>query len=221
MPAKIGYRRKKRTIRKRYKKRSMRMTRAVRPNTLNVKRKFYLASWTWTTTTTNDFWRYQTIIPSNIPNFAEYASVFDTYRINAIKYTYMPRYTDVEAASAGTTGTPTAYAHFVVDSDSTILPSGIYGSATLNTLMENTRCVTRQLNKPFSIYYKPKVMQGLLGAGTAGFARRPPFIRSTETSTDHRGHHMYVQQNNFSASAAGNIVLDIFVTVYMTLKNVK
>lgn len=214
----------KRTSRKRTRKNyKPRMLRKVVPrtNALTIKRKFFLRTWTWGTTTTSDFWRYQGFFFSDIPNFSELASVFDTYRVNAIKFTYMPRYTSTNAEAAGTTGSPQAYAHYIVDPDSTLIPAGIYGSATTNQLLENTGCKTRQLNKPFSVYYKPKVLQAYLGGGTGAAARSPPFVRTSDVNVDFRGHHMYIQQNNFSASANANIILDIFVTVYMTLKNVR
>lgn len=217
----------RRTARGRVVKRRARRMRVPRPmalrpkNVLRITRKFYLTQWVWTTTTTSDFWKYQTFTAALIPNFAEYASVFDEYRIGALKWTFMPRYTDVEAASAGTTGTPTAYAHMLIDAESTLVPSGVYGSGTLNNLMENTKVRTRVANKPFSVYYKPKILQQGFGGGTAGIVRNAPFIRTSDTSVDHRGHHIYVQQNNFSASANANIIFDVFVTVYMTLRNTR
>lgn len=220
MPPKAGYRRKRRT-RRRYKKKSMRMYKQPAKNMLSVKRRFYLTQWTWTTTTTADFWKYLTFSAGLIPNFAEYTNVFDEYRINALKYTFMPRYTDVEAAGAGATGSPQAYAHVLIDPTSTLIPAGVYGSGTLNNLMENTNVRTRQCHRPFSVYFKPKILQQAFGGGTAGVVRKSAYIRSSDTAVDHRGFHIYVQQNNFSASANANIIFDIFVTVYLTLKNVR
>lgn len=217
--------RKKRTMRKRraYKKRASRMaTRRAPPrNMLSVKRKFFSTAWVWTTTTTNDFWRYFTFALTDIPNLGEYTSLFDAYRIRGLKYTFYPRYTDVEAAGAGATGAPTAYAHVIVDPDSTLIPSGVYGSGTANQLLENGRVRTIPLHKPFSIYYRPKVLMQALGGGTGGLIKAAPTIRTSDTLVSHRGFHMYVHQNNFSASANANIILDVFVTVYLTLKNVK
>lgn len=220
MPPK-SYRR-KRATRRRYRKKPMRMMKRVaRPNTLFIKRKFFLRTWTWGTTTTNDFWRYQTFFFSDIPSYIELTNVFDTYKVNGLKFTYMPRYSNVNADTAGTTGSPQAYAHYIVDPESTLVPAGVYGSSTANQLMENTTVKTRQLNRPFSIYYRPKVLQQLFGGGTASAPRRSTYIRTTDVNVDFRGHHMYIQQNNFSASANANIILDIFVTVYLTLKNIR
>lgn len=215
------FRRKKRTIRKRtYKRRAMRMVR--RPsNSLFIKRKFFSTSWVWTTTTTNDFWRYFVFDLNNIPNVTELQNVFDMYRINGLKYTFMPRYTAVEGSTAGSTGTPTAYAHVIVDPESTLIPSGVYGSGTLNSLMENTKVRTFNLNRPFSIFYRPKITSQANGGTTSGVISSPKFIRTSDASTLHRGFHMYVQQNQFTASAAANIVLDVFITAYVSLKNVR
>jgi hypothetical protein len=190
-------------------------------NSLSIKRKFYFNSWVWTTTTTSDFWRYQETLASAIPAFSEYTALFDTYRISAVKWTYMPRYDSVEASTAGTTGSPTAYAHVVIDPQSTVIPSGTYGSSTLNILMENTKVKTYKASRPFSVYYKPKILMQGFGGGSASVVRSPPNIRTTDLGVSHRGHHIYIQQNNFSASANANIIFDVFCTVYLQLKNLK
>lgn len=194
---------------------------ALRQNNLTLKRKFFLSSWVWATATTNDFWRYTTFTASQIPNFAELANVFDQYRINGLKYTFMPRYDSVEASTATALGSPAAYAHVVIDPESTVVPSGVYGSGTLNTLMENTKVKTYRLGRPFSVYFKPKCLMQSFGGGTAGSVISPRSNRTSDTAIEHRGFHMYVHQNNFLASANGNIVLDTFVTVYLSLKNVR
>lgn len=184
-----------------------------------MKRTFYLAAWTWNTTTTQDFWRYYNFVIQELPDVSQYSAVFDEYRVNALKYTFRPRYDSVEGATAGSTGTPTAYAHYVVDPGSTLIPAGVYGSSTLNQVLENSGVKTRSLSRPFSVYFKPKVLYQTQGSSTAGAMKTPSFYRTTELTAAHRGFHMYIQQNNLSASAAANIILDVFVTVYVTWRN--
>lgn len=203
--------------------RRMALTRAPRIpiNALRVVRTYHAFSWTWGTTTTADFWRYLEFTFGNLPDNAQYAAVFDEYRVGALKYTFRPRYNDIGGDTAGTTGTPMAYAHVVVDPGSTLIPAGIYGATTANQLMENGKIRTYPCHRPFSVYFKPKVRYQTQGSGTAGALKTPGFYRTTETAANHPGFHVYVQQNNFSASAAGNILFDVFITAYLTFRNTR
>ena len=54
-------------------------------------------------------------------------------------------------------------------------------------------------------------MQGF-GGGTAGVIKGSPFTCTSDFQVEHRGHHIQIQQNNFSASAIANIIPDMFVT---------
>lgn len=186
-----------------------------------LKRKFWSEAWSWNTTTTAGFWRYFTFDAALIPAFAEYANTFDQYKVNGLKYEFRPRYDSVEAAGAGTTGAPQAYAHTLIDPESTLIPSGVYGTTTLNQLMENTGIRTRTCNRPITVYYKPRMLMQAFNGGTAGVVTKPRYIRTSDTTVNHRGFHMYVHQNNLVAapSANANIVFDVFVTVYLSLKN--
>lgn len=195
------------------------LRRAVQP--LHIKRTFYNGSWTFGTATTNDFWRYYAFTTAQINNFGEMAAVFDEYRINGIKVTFRPRYDSVDnLQTSGTLTQPQAYAHYLVDPASTLLPSGVYGSSSLNTFLENQGVRTRTLNRPFSIFFKPKVQDQVLGGSTASRTLKPTWLKTTETGVDHRGFHIYLQQNAFSTGNT-NIVLDIYFTFYMSLKNLK
>jgi len=188
---------------------------------ISVKRITYGGNWSFATTTTNDFWRYQIFDMSNFNNFAEFAAVFDEYKVNAIKVTYRPQYDSVQNfQGAGTLVQPQAYAHYVVDQASTVIPSGVYGSGTLQTFLENGNVKTKTLNKPFSIYYKPQVTDQVFNTGTASVMRRSPWVRTSDTSTVYRGYHMYLQQNNFSNTNT-NIKLDLYITMYVSFRNLK
>lgn len=192
-----------------------------RIGTVSMKRTSYAGNWTFGTATTNDFWRYVTIDMSSFNNFSEMAAIFDEYRVNAIKVTYRPAYDSVAQATAASAVTqPQAFAHYVVDPASTVIPSGTYNITSLNTLLENGNVKTRTLNRPFSIYYKPKVLDQVFNTGTAGVMRKSPWIRTSETSASFRGYHMYIQQNGFNLGNL-NIKLDTYITFYVQFRNVK
>lgn len=212
--------RKGRMQRKRGIRRTTRIPRSVK--TLSMKKVCYQGSWAFSTASTNGFWRYLTWTANNATqNFTEIQALFDEYKINAIKVTFRPRYDTVTAsdASAGV-GAVQAYAHYVVDPASTTSPSGVYGAANLNGFLEQSGVKTRTLNKPFSIYFRPKVADSLSGGTTAARAITPTFIKTSNAGVEFTGVHMYIQQNNMS-NTNPSIVLDQFVTLYMQVKNLK
>lgn len=183
---------------------------------LVTSRKFFLDTWQFGTAATNDFWRYYIHRPSEMPNWGEYASLFDEYRLNAVKVTFLPRYDSVDVSAA----TPMFYGHTVIDSASTMIPAGTYGSGSLNVLMENSGVRTRSLSKPVSIYYRPKIAMQAFGGATNVYQTVPKFLKTNDTSVDYRGFHMYLQGNQFSASGS-NVKLDVFVTYYLTFRNTR
>lgn len=199
--------------------RKMRIPRSV--NTLATKRIVYQGSWQFSTASTTGFWRYLTVTANNAtPNFVEVQALFDEYKINAVKWTFRPRYDTTTVTDASTGSSPQAYAHFVIDPASTVTPTGVYGAANLNTFLEQSGVQTRTLNKPFSIYLRPKIADSLSGGTSASRAIAPSFIKTSNAGVEHTGVHMFIQQNNM-ANTNANIILDQFVTVYMQYRNLK
>lgn len=217
--------RRPRTMRKKrtFRKRKMNISRPKKslgtPTRLIMKRTVYDGSWVYSSASTSGFWRYQSFTAgTHINNFAELAAVFDSYKINAIKQTWRPRYDSVDASGAA--ANTTVYAHIIKDPDSTTLvPTGVQGSGTLNGFLEQgDKVKSYSCNRPFSVYFKPKIQnQGLGGDSQTTVWSR--FLKTTNTVATHRGYHMYLAPNNFTA--APNLVLDSYVTVYFTMKDLK
>lgn len=200
-----------------------RVPRPIKPvsSVLNFKRTWYAGAWTFGTGTTDGFWRYAMYSFSQLPNYAEYQSLFDEYKINAIKVTFRPRYDNVASDSAAG-GTPQAYAHYFVDPGSTLVPSGSYNAANLNVFLENSGVRTATLNAPFSIYFKPKI-QTLAAASVttpAAQVQKGTWMKTSEVGIQYRGFHLFIQQNAMG-NTNGNISLDMFVTYYASCKNLK
>lgn len=215
-----SYKKKRSTRRGR---RKFNISRPMRPRQpmVSVVRTTYAGNWTFGTATTNDFWRYVTIDMTSFNNFTEMAAIFDEYRVNAIKVTYRPAYDNVAGALAASAVTqPQAFAHYIVDPGSTVIPSGTYNITSLNTLLEQGGVKTRTLNKPFSIYYKPQVLDQVFNTGTASVMRKSPWVRTSDTAVSYRGYHMYLQQNGFNTGNI-NIKLDTYITMYVQFRNIK
>lgn len=186
---------------------------------LSCKRMTFQTTWQFSTASTTGFWQYYTFTPNSMSNFAEFQNVFDEYKINAVKYTFRPRYDNVSAAD-NTAGNPQAYLHTCIDPSSTLVPSGTYSSTTLNTFLENDRIKTRTLNKPVSVYFKPRVTDQVQGGGTSARAIKPSWIKTSESTVVFRGFHAFIETNALTLTAT-NVSLDVFITFYVSFRNIK
>lgn len=186
-------------------------------STLSVKRTTYDTAWTFSSATTNGFWRYNVFSTANMSDFAQYAAVFDEYKLCAIKQTWRPRYDSVTNLDvAGTIVQPQAYAHLIVDPESSVVPTGTYATATVNSFLENGNVRTVTLNKPFSVYFRPKIGDTLsTGSRKVG----SPWLPVANVST-FAGYHMLLQQNNMNTTNT-NITLDSFITFYIKFRGSK
>lgn len=197
-----------------------RVPRYLTQNKLVTKRTFYATNWTFSNATVAGYWQYFQFDLSVVPNLVEWTGLFDEYKINAIKLTFRPRYDSVDVGNAAAaTSLPQAYLHYTVDPGNNAVPSGIYNSATLNSFLEHSGVKTRTLNRPVSIYFKPKILTEASG-NIGGLVRNPGFIRTSNSNVAHRGVHVFLQQNNF-ATSNNQIALDVFYTYYITLRNMR
>lgn len=185
---------------------------------MTFKRTMFIYNWTMATTTTNDFWRYFEPNLSDLPDLSQYQDIFDEYKINAFKYTFRPRYDTT--TSGNSSSIPQAYAHIIKDPGSTVSPSGLYGSATLNSFLANGNVKSYTLNRPFSVYMKPRVYQEMSASTTGLQLAKPRFFRIGDTLIRHRGFHIMLQQNNFG-TVNTQVQLDVYLTLYLTMRGAR
>lgn len=213
--------RRKRLSRKR---RTMNISRPrmSRVPSFNVTRTFWHFNWAPNTATTGGFWQYQAITLNNVPNVSEYVSVFDTYRINSIKYTFRPRYDSfagndtTDTTLPGVTNQGGSDVHVIVDPKSTVNPSGTYTTANLNAFLENGKVRTYSGNKPFSFLIKYPCIQTDVNGTSSAQLQRAPYL-STKTGTiAHRGAHTFISDVNLTGNFGNS--WDVFVTLNMTFK---
>lgn len=215
-----GQRRRKRMMRRKL-MRPSRVPRSIGSSVINVQRTGFIGSWTFSSATTSGFWKYYTFNMLSANNFGEFKNIFDEYKVNALKFTFRPNYdtvtgTDTSLAPARATH----YFHTIVDPASTLIPSGTYGSGTLNPLLENGKVRTKNGLRPFSVYFKPKCQDQLSGGGTTTRVLKSPWVKTNEDAVDYRGFHIYWQTNAFDTSVAAPKV-DVYVTCYMQFKNIR
>lgn len=197
----------------------MRMTRPVRPRVrapmMMVSRKRYLGTWDWGTATTAEFWRYyQPTANTDFNGFAEFAAVFDLYKVNALKLTFIPRWDNADFSSS-TAGTVQFITH--IDPQSALVPSGSYGTPSLNFLLEEGGRIKNGL-RTVDVYWKPQIsLPANIGSGV--YYRPCPWLRTQDTTTTMRGVHCYVNPTN--QITANPILYDVYLTWYVAFKNVK
>lgn len=208
-------------VRRPYKKRRMvkRMTSAM-----NIKRSFYLETWSPNTATTGGFWRYLGLTFTTVPNYTELQTLFDQYKINGIKYTFRPRYDSfagndtVDTTLPGVTNQGGCNVHVINDPYSVIVPGGTYTSGTLNNFLEQGSARTYQGIKPFSVYFKPSVSTTISSDASARRIRAP-WLLTSSAGLNHAGFHVFAQDPNLTGNFGQ--AFDIFVTVYMSFKGAR
>lgn len=190
---------------------------------INYKRTFWLENWTLSTASTNGFWRYYNFTAASIPNFTEISTLFDRYKVNALKYTFRPRYDGFDGANStdvtppGITNQQGNMVHIVKDPFSNTTPAGTYTSSTLNTFMEQGNVKTYMGNRPFSVYFKPTITQTI--GGSAIERCRAKWLLTQSSTVNHYGFHAFQQDVNLTGTSGQSY--DVFVTVYMQASNPK
>lgn len=207
--------------------------RGIPMNALKVSRTWYAGQVVPNTTTTAGFWNYVSSSLSSagtiagtalsaLPNSTEYTNLFDTFKLNGIKFKFRPRNVDLNLSqtnpSTGTTYTDVPYVTYLVDPYSGLAPSGTYSIATYNNLLQEGKIKTVRGDKEFSIYVKPRV-QEQFGSGAIRFiSPRYTLTDTNGTTMPHRGFHMFFHSYNFTGVFN---TYDVYVTYYMTFKGQK
>lgn len=209
-------------------RRVARVPRSVRSNSVYVQRKWYAGNWAPNTVTVNNWWRYYQLSMDNLPSVNEFTSLFDSYKIHAIRVEFRPRFDNfagndtTDQILPGTTNQSGTRAHVILDPRSTVSPTGVYGAAQLNSFMENGRVRTYEGNRPFAVYWKPLIPASTVsdaGFPNSGMRVRAPFLQANTLNILHSGFHIYMTDQNLTG-VFGN-TFDVFVTFYMTWKNLK
>lgn len=196
---------------------------ALRDQVLRLKRTCYVFTWTPSTTTTNDFWRYLGTNLSSMTNSSDITNLFDQYRITGLKYTFRPRSNSFDGANntdttlPGITNNPIVNVHVVNDPYSTVTSSGTYTSTNLNTFLEQGNVKSYTGLQPFSIFFRPTVFDQIDGATAQ--KKRAPWLLTSQPAVNHYGIHVFMQDPNLSGIFAQSF--DVFLTYYVQAKGFK
>lgn len=204
--------------------RRVRISRGIRPSQASFMRYFWKEDWPFNNASTSGFARQYLPSFNDLPNVAEYVALFDVYKINAVKISFKPRYTGADANGTSATNSSIPYMAYYVDPESNYALTGLYTSTNFNQFCENAkgRVKERRLDKPFSVYWKPKVSVESYTAGNPGAYAKCPWLSTVNYPTvPMRMLNCFVHTENFVAATLGNWGVDVFYTIYFQVKGAK
>lgn len=221
MPMKSNYRKRNPLARRKrkavYKKKRMPLI-SVANRGVSFKRIFFSTGWAFGTAATSDFWRKITPRFAELPNYLEYQSLFDEFKMTGIKVTFHPRFGSTFVGLNNATVQNNQM--YITLSESTrdheVVPSGSYSSATYNTFLEefSSRSRTYKFDKPVSLYFKPTIYDET-GTPFGTAHRKCPWMAIADsTQIRMHGMHAFIHDYNFTNVNAASFGCDIQYTFY-------
>lgn len=153
---------------------------------------------------------------SQLVNVTSFDTLYDHYRINAVKVTYYPPYSVYNATSvAGTNVANVPELYLVTDTDSSVPVD------TIGQLDSYTHCKRRFFTKPVSIFLRPKVTMPVYNAGGNAFCNpiKNPWIDMVNKDVIYYGVLGAItcsQQANLPA-----MLIRVTADFYVSMKNVR
>lgn len=142
----------------------------------------------------------------------DFTELFDRYQICGVKYTIIPMNNAARSNSLDSLGTMS----YVVDYDDNNMPT------SEQDLMVKQGCKTKRLAKPVSIYYRPKLLAGVVdsdGAITGDNPKRPGWLNCANPLVNHYGLKMWFNDLNVGDPHTVNMILKVRTKVYFKCKD--
>lgn len=149
---------------------------------------------------------------SDLPNYTEFTSLYDQYKINKVQVTFIPK---INGAMLNA-GAQLPVIHSMIDSSDATPP------ATLAEMMENEDVKSTRGNQLHKRYFTPKCQTKLYeGIGTDGYAvsRRNPFISTDDPAVPHYALKWCIE----NPVSGGDIYwyCDVKVKYYLSMREVQ
>lgn len=150
---------------------------------------------------------------SYVTNPTEFTSLFDRYKVVGVKLQFLPGMNSADAYSLGAAAAPIPYLHYAQDWDDWSPP------ATESTILQKGTVKTRRLDRPFSIYIKPKVSQMVYHQGvTSAYASASPWIDSGNSDVEYYGLKLWFR-NWMTDPGQQNNNLTIIPTYFLQMRD--
>lgn len=196
---------------------------------MSVVRKQYLYSWQPSVATTDGFWRNNFVTLSSLNNVTDFTSLYDFYRINAVKFEWIPKFDSfsgndtTDTTLPGSTNVGQPFVSLCMDNKAQTLPFGVYGSATYNAFLEQGRIkFVRNSRLPFSQYNRCVIIDNPNTNSTVtNNYVRSKWLPTSSTGVSHFIGQIYINDTNFSTTAFTSQVYDCIATFYMQFKGIR
>lgn len=149
---------------------------------------------------------------ADLSNLSGYTSLFDQYRINAVKLMMFPELTSY--VSGQSFALPEMY--YAIDLDDSTAPQGV------GELNQRGNCKHRPFNRPISLYFRPRVQQAIfISAGTVANSpmTKNPWIDMASTNVPHYGFKACLTASN--AAHIESQTIRVTVVYYISFRNTR
>lgn len=194
------------------------MTRAIKSNLVFIKRKQLVGVWNISTTYSSNNYVFQL---DDLPNYTEFTNLFEQYKINAVKLTFLPSYTGSDANQATANAAGGAVFQFAPRIYTMVDKDGNPTIGTENAMLQRNDCrMIANPYKTFSIYIRKPAVQFEVGSGL-GFAqaapRASPWLDCDNYAVNHHGAGVGGVLPSGSSATAG-LQYQVVATYYMAFK---
>lgn len=143
----------------------------------------------------------------DLPNYTEFTSLYDQYKLNAVKITFLPQMT--ENVSLGSVNNPQACSRFMsaIDYNDSSAP------ASQDDIRQYQTCKMTPVLKQHRRYiYKPKILD-------SSSTSRSPWMSTASPSTNYYGIKFYVEP--FYSTTTTTMIYNVEAIYYLSFKQVK
>lgn len=175
-------------------------------------RKWLSGTWIWSSATTTGFWRAYNPTLGDMPGTErnEIIGMYDQYKINYVRITFVPRFTDYDAGASTLNPCP-VISYYPDATNAPSAPAGTYVASTYERFAAraNGSFVTTNMKGPISVGFKPMVQT------TDGETKPFPWTTVLRTDIPANAAQVFIHGVNFSnLPATGEF--DVFITFDMS-----
>lgn len=139
-----------------------------------------------------------------LPGSADFATLYDMYKIKAVKLSLIPRHTETALGSS-----LQANMWSTIDYDDVNVPT------SLDDMLQVPNIRRTRMNQVHSRYFRPTVKYDI-AAGTQSAPKRNTWLDMSNVNTPHYGVKFW-----FDARGTAAVVYDVQIKLYMAFKNVR
>lgn len=151
---------------------------------------------------------------ADVPGFTEFTTLFDFYKIKAVKLVFLPQFSEYSGSLMASTTFPPALRLF------SIIDYNNISSPALDAMRQYSNCKITQYIKGHRRYFKPKVNFDIDGGGEGQYGKNP-WINTDQSAIQYLGFRIGCDTNlyNSISIASGDVLCRVEATYYMAFKS--